>query len=169
MRCPAVISTQFTRRSDTFRALAKSAALSTPRACCPSGRRCADGQETEIETRLSPRSEIIEQCLIYAQSIAAYNAGFYVDPTGDFDYAGCGDSQLGRHHFRNAKRALIKLVALGEDVPAPSRDELFAKARVAHLLQGTDAKRNPEKHEAQYVIRLAKDVPRPGGFFYCSA
>jgi hypothetical protein len=108
--------------------------------------------------KTSERSEIIEQCLIYAQSIAAYNAGFYVDPTGDFDYAGCGSNQLGRQHFRNAKRALIKLVALGGGVPTLSRDELFAKARVVRLLQKTDAKRSPEKHEVEYVTRFAKDV-----------
>jgi hypothetical protein len=104
------------------------------------------------------RSEIIEQCVIYAQSIAAYNAGFNVDRTGDFDYAGCGSNQLGQHHFRNAKRALIKLVVLGRDLPTLSRDELFAKARVARLLQDTGAGRNPEKYEAEYVRRFAKDV-----------
>jgi hypothetical protein len=113
--------------------------------------------KTAVE-KTTGRSEIIEQCVIYAQSIAAYNAGFNVDRTGDFDYAGCGSNQLGRHHFRNAKRALIKLVTLGGDVPALSRDELFTKARVARLLQTTDAKRNPEKHEAEYVRRFAKDV-----------
>jgi hypothetical protein len=38
-------------------------------------------------------SEIIEQCVIYAQSVAAYEAGFKVDSTGDFDYAGSGKGQ----------------------------------------------------------------------------
>lgn len=105
------------------------------------------------------RSEIIEQCLIYAQSEAAYQAGFYVDPTGDFNYAGCGNGQLGRHHFRTAKQALIKLVSL-PSVPTLGRDELFAKARVVRLLQNSDAKRNPEKHEAEFIKRFAQDVSR---------
>jgi hypothetical protein len=107
--------------------------------------------------KAASHSEIIKQCLIYAQSAAAYNAGFYVDPTGDFDYAGCGHSQLGRHHFRTAKQALIKLVSLARE-PKLSRDELFAEARVVRLLQNTDAKRSPEKHKAEFIKRFAQDV-----------
>jgi hypothetical protein len=80
-----------------------------------------------VVEKKTKRSEIIEQCVIYAQSIAAYNAGFYVDSTDDFDYAGCGSNQHGHDHFRNAKRALIKLVALGGDVPALSRDEYLRR------------------------------------------
>jgi hypothetical protein len=113
-------------------------------------------KKTKADT-VAKRSEIIEECLIYAQSIAAYDAGFYVDPTDDFDYAGCGDSQLGRHHFRNAKRALIKLVALGENVPALIWDELFAEARVVRLLQNTEAKRNPFAQEVSQYLQLQEE------------
>jgi hypothetical protein len=56
------------------------------------------------------RSEIIEQCVVYAQSIAAYNAGFKVDHTGDMDNAGA--QALGGPQLRKARRALHKLVAL---------------------------------------------------------
>ena len=48
--------------------------------------------------------------MIYAQSIAAYNAGFKVDYTGDNDSA--GSQALGGRHLRKATRALMKLIAL---------------------------------------------------------
>jgi hypothetical protein len=49
------------------------------------------------------RSKIIEQAVIYAQALAAYHAGFEVDPTGDSDYA---SKQLG---IKSARKALEKL------------------------------------------------------------
>ncbi len=36
------------------------------------------------------RSKIIEQCVIYVQSLAAYDAGFSVDRTANSEYAGQG-------------------------------------------------------------------------------
>jgi hypothetical protein len=36
------------------------------------------------------RSEIIQQCVIYVQQLAAYDAGFDVDRTGDSDFASKG-------------------------------------------------------------------------------
>jgi hypothetical protein len=33
------------------------------------------------------RSEVIEQCVIYVQAIAAFDAGFKADHTGDLEYA----------------------------------------------------------------------------------
>jgi hypothetical protein len=45
------------------------------------------------------RSQIIELCVIYVQSLAAYDAGFSVDRTGDSDYASAGN------HIRKARAA----------------------------------------------------------------
>jgi hypothetical protein len=56
-------------------------------------------------------SEIIRQCVIYVQSMAAYQAGFKVDLTGNFDHAGSGKGQPGRDHLRTADHALARLVA----------------------------------------------------------
>jgi hypothetical protein len=36
-------------------------------------------------------SKIIRDCVVYAQSMAAFGAGFNADPTDDCDYAGVGD------------------------------------------------------------------------------
>jgi hypothetical protein len=52
------------------------------------------------------RSKIIEQCVIYVQQLAAYDAGFAVDHTGDYDHAGKGAD------IKKALRALHKLICL---------------------------------------------------------
>jgi hypothetical protein len=106
------------------------------------------------------RSEIIEQCTVYAQSMAAYKAGFYTDPTGDFDYAGSGDRQLGAKHVEKARRTLLRLIAISEEKRPLSADELFALTRVLTLLQETDARTNPQKEESDYVEMFAKNVAR---------
>ena len=51
-------------------------------------------------------SKIIEQCVIYVQCLAAYDAGFSVDRTGDADFCNTGDQ------IKKAHRAMCKLVGL---------------------------------------------------------
>jgi hypothetical protein len=104
------------------------------------------------------RSAIIKQCTIYAQLSAAYEGGFYADPTGDFDYAGSGPGQIGSAYCDNKKRALEKLVALSREKRPITADELFAEARVINLLMKTDARSNPEPVESDFVRRFTKDV-----------
>jgi hypothetical protein len=104
------------------------------------------------------RSEIVEQCVVYAQSIAAYQAGFKIDPTGDFDYAGCGKGQGGRRPFRQADRALFRLVALSSAYPGErpllSREEMRAKAGVLSII-GTQPL---EKIEGAYIRFFAIEL-----------
>jgi hypothetical protein len=52
------------------------------------------------------RSEIIQQCVIYVQQLAAYDAGFDVDRTGDSDFASKGGQ------IKKARRAMCKLIGL---------------------------------------------------------
>jgi hypothetical protein len=62
-------------------------------------------------------SKIIEQAVVYVQQLAAYDAGFMVDRTGDADFCGTGD------HIGKARRAMIKLIGLS---PTPLNPiELF--------------------------------------------
>jgi hypothetical protein len=103
-------------------------------------------------------SEIIRQCTIYAQSSAACKAGYYADPTGNFDYAGTGRGQMGSAYYDKAKRSLEKLVALSREKRPITADELFAEARVMNLLLKTEARTNPEPEESDFVQRFAKDV-----------
>ena len=51
-------------------------------------------------------SKIIEQCVIYVQRLAAWDAGFSVDRTGDADFCGTGD------HLKKSCRAMDKLIGL---------------------------------------------------------
>ena len=92
------------------------------------------------------KSGIIEQCVIYAQSIAAYNAGFKVDPTGHFDHAGA--HALGSEYLQRAAGALGKLVGLSPAFitgkPPLSREELFAKAGVLGIMTSPGGTFSPE-------------------------
>jgi hypothetical protein len=110
-----------------------------------------------------PRSEIIEQCVIYAQSIAAFNAGCEVDHTGDLDYGGSGKGQLGHRPLRKAKLALIRLIALspaGNSGGSPlSREELLAKAGVMSIIgMETNSFKQPEHFEGAYIRFFAREV-----------
>jgi hypothetical protein len=103
-------------------------------------------------------SEIIEQCVIYAQSIAAYEAGFKVDSSSDFDYAGGEKSRRGRRPLRQADRALFRLVALSSvndgERPRLSREEMRAKAGVLSII-GT---REHEEIEGAYIRSFAVEL-----------
>jgi hypothetical protein len=71
------------------------------------------------------RSKIIEQCVIYVQCLAAYDAGFSVDHTGDSDCAGKG------RQISKARRAMSKLIGLSPYLRAGAAPltalELYAK------------------------------------------
>ena len=108
-------------------------------------------------------SEIIRQCVIYAQSIAAYQAGFEMDLTGNFDHAGSGKGQLGRDHLRTADHALARLVALSPAFKgrAPLNEaELFAKAGVLSVIWSQEGgeTRSCEATETAYVRFFAREV-----------
>src|SRR5947209_3248049 len=106
------------------------------------------------------RSEIIEQCVVYVQSRAAYEAGFKADHTGEGDYAGAG-AKLGKRHLRKAQRALLRLITLiisptdRPGRPPLSKDELFAKARV---LQVISMPKGDDPVEGAYVRFFALEV-----------
>lgn len=106
------------------------------------------------------RSEIITNCVIYAQSMAAYHAGFKVDNTGDSDHAGC--HALGKKHFRKADRAVARLIGLSpvflEGKPPLSRDELFAKAGVLGIMTGSQNEFDQTPTEKAFVRFFAAEV-----------
>lgn len=58
------------------------------------------------------QSAIIEQCVIYLQSKAAFVARFEGDATEDSNFAGSGKKSFGRDYFERADRAVQKLVDL---------------------------------------------------------
>jgi len=75
------------------------------------------------------QSAIISLCVKYCQLLAAYDAGFDADPTGDSEFAGTG-----RQTFR-ALRLLTKIVALSphQSAGAEALSENEARAMTAVL------------------------------------
>jgi hypothetical protein len=99
-------------------------------------------------------SEIIEQCVIYVQHLAAYDAGFRVDRTGDADYCGKGG------HIKKARRAMCKLIGLSPhpgSAPLTSL-ELYAKAGVLAAMYGLRKDENPDEIESAYIRFFAVEV-----------
>jgi hypothetical protein len=102
-------------------------------------------------------SKIIRDCVVYAQSRGAYQAGFKADPTGDFDYAGCS-SELGETFFQEADTALRRLIGASGG-QAPTRDELFAKAVVLGIMfDGNSGGDGGEGIKEAYVRFFAEEV-----------
>jgi len=102
------------------------------------------------------RSKIIEQCVIYVQCLAAYDAGFSVDHTGDADYAGKG------RQISKARRAMAKLIGLSPHCRAGTEpltaSELHAKAGVLAAMYGLRNHECPDKIEQTYIRFFAVEV-----------
>jgi hypothetical protein len=102
------------------------------------------------------RSETIEQCVIYVQALAAHDAGFEVDHTGDSKYA--GNNQL----IKKARRAMSKLIGLSphcrEGAPPLSAIELHAKAGVLAAMYGLRNNEQPDEIEMAYIRFFAGEV-----------
>jgi hypothetical protein len=106
-------------------------------------------------------SEIIRQCVVHAQSVAAFKAGYAVDLSGDFDFAGVGKGQLGLAPASLADHALRRLVALSpEGNKRLSTAELFAKAKVLSLVMEAEGgnTRSLEPDETAFVRFFAREV-----------
>jgi hypothetical protein len=99
-----------------------------------------------VDSGLSP---IIEQCVIYVQCLAAYDAGFSIDVSGNSDYAGKGD------HLESAKRAMVKLLGLSPHARAGAAPltpaELFSKAAVLAAMIGLRKDHEPDHIETAYI------------------
>jgi hypothetical protein len=107
----------------------------------------------------SDHSPIIEQCVIYAQHLAAYDAGFSVDHTGDAEYCGKGG------HIKKARRAMCKLIGLSPHLSPHKRPgtvltplELHAKASVLAAMYGMRKHEHPDEIETAYIRFFAGEV-----------
>ena len=98
-------------------------------------------------------SPVIRECVIYAQSIAAYNAGIDTDATGNLDFGGAGSGQLGKACVDRASAALRKLNAL----KANGTPELTSKARVAAMIL-VRAEGSLEPDEDAFLRALVSEV-----------
>ena len=101
-------------------------------------------------------SKIIEQCVIYVQQLAAYDAGFKVDHTGDCDHASKG------RQIKKARRALFKLICLSPHMrsgaPPLTSLKLHAKVGVVAAMYGLRKGEHPSDDEQTYIRFFAGEV-----------
>ena len=120
-------------------------------------RKTASKRKQISKAATSPeQSEIIKQCVIYVGCLAAYEAGFSVDRTGDSEYAGKGG------HVKKASRAMSKLLGLSPHAkpgtPPLTALELRAKAGVLAAMYGLRLCEAPDKIEQAYIRLFAGEV-----------
>lgn len=107
-------------------------------------------KKKKAKSRAAPtRSKIIEQCVIYVQALAAYDAGSSVDRTGNSDYADAGS------HIRKARGAMIKLIGCSPHCTPGATPlnalELYAKAGVLAVMYSLRKDEEPDEIELAYV------------------
>jgi hypothetical protein len=114
---------------------------------------------------LSPaaHSDIIRHATIYVQSMAAYQAGFKADATGNFAYAGAKGSQPGGRQLHKADKSLRKLVAISPACMAGraplTREELYAKAAVLTVVtQQMEVFSEPNRFERVFISLFAQET-----------
>lgn len=94
--------------------------------------------------------------MAYVQNLAAHEAGFRVDVTGNSEYAGSG------RRIKNANRAMLKLIALSRHFKAGAAPltahELHAKAIVLAGMYGLCNDERLDPIEMAYVRMFAGEV-----------
>jgi hypothetical protein len=118
-------------------------------------RKTAPKKQSSKKPTPPERSAIIKQCIIYFQSMAAYNAGFEADPTADSDVAGAGDGTLGGIALRKAERALLKLASISA---APSIVEIKAKINVLEGIFQFERGNNLPDEAGEYIKHFAAEL-----------
>lgn len=101
-------------------------------------------------------SETIRQCVKYVQAIAAHDAGFTVDGTGDFEHASAN------RHLGNSRRAMMRLIAISPHATAGTSPltalELYAKAGVLAAMYGLRSGAEPDGTEIAFIRFFAGEV-----------
>lgn len=97
----------------------------------------------------SPDARLIAECVIYAQSVAAWAAGFEADPDGDCVHA----NKLGADA---RARAGVALKAIPK-MKATTASGLLAKARIVPTII-KDAAGSLDEREEDYMASFVADV-----------
>jgi hypothetical protein len=108
----------------------------------------ASGDETVRAKRAE--TALIRECVIYAQSVAAWAGGFDADPDGDSAHA----APLGKSHFARAEQALAKI----SRTPAMTAEGLQAKARIVPAIMKAAAGCVMDKEEGAFLSSFGADV-----------
>jgi hypothetical protein len=110
---------------------------------------CTDimsGNEPVIFDRIPDDQRLIEECSIYAQSLAAFDAGISADPNEN------KVENVGRHADR-AAAALEKITAISPK----TAEGLQAKAGIVAMVIG-DANGELQERDEKFFLSLAADV-----------
>ena len=99
-------------------------------------------------TRGNSDKRLIEECVSYAQSVAAFAAGFDADPDGNNVYA----EKIGGHDKRAAE-AIEKIAGIA----AKTTKGLQAKARIVPMVL-KDSEGNLRYRGQNFVLSFAADV-----------
>jgi len=92
---------------------------------------------------------LIRECVIFAQSVAACDAGFTADPDCDFTHA----ARFGDQYLDRANEALAKI----SRTPAKSAEALQAKARLVPMVI-KNAVGSPDEREVAFFLSFGADV-----------
>ena len=94
-------------------------------------------------------ARLISECVIYAQEIAAFHAGFIADSDANKDHA----ASLGDRHHDRAQQALRKIATM----KASTATELDAKARILPMVIH-DSPGSMESADEVFYRTFAADV-----------
>jgi hypothetical protein len=134
--------------------------LSTPRKTVPKNQRLPAKKSSKTDENkcadIAPsRSEIIEQSMIYVQCLAAFDAAFTVDGTGDSEY-------VDHAGIKKSHRAMVRLIGLSPHkvpgAPPLTTLELYAKAKVLEAMYGLKEDAEPNEIELAYIRFFAGEV-----------
>lgn len=95
---------------------------------------------------------LIRECVIYAQSTAAFQKGFKADPDGNSTQA----AALGDRHSNRAWQALTKITA----TPATTPEGLCSKARVAAIVFEDNEGGCFENADLEFLKSFAAEVKK---------
>jgi hypothetical protein len=111
--------------------------VSTPRKTAPKKQKSAAPKKKKAAPKYS---SIIMDCVRYAQSLAAYGAGFEADTTDDNEIASAG-GPLGKVALDNAEVALAKLTSATQAGRVIlTFNEMHALAAACYILTRVDAR-----------------------------
>ena len=99
-------------------------------------------------------TRLINECVIYAQSVAAFRDGFKADPAGD----SCHAAALGDRHTNRAQQLLTKITA----TPATTPEGLCSKARIVAVVfqDYQDSCLQSDGAESEFLKSFAVEVEK---------
>jgi hypothetical protein len=104
----------------------------------------------KIQTKPAKDTALIRECVIYAQSIAAFHDGFDADPDGN----NCHATALGDRYENRAWQALTKITV----TPARTPEGLCSKARIVAVVFRDNCGNCFADTEAEFLKSFAIEV-----------